>query len=189
MPELPQRPEAADALARFFYDPEEDAAALPALDGAPAPSPSPEPGAVREFLAFTLAGEDYAVAIERLREIVRDPILTEVPRAPAHVLGVITLRGDVVPVFDLRARLGLAKPESSYGRTRVVIMDVGRGPFGVVVDEVRQVVRLPQAAIEPAPPGLGGLEPEFLEGIARVAGRLVVLLAVERVLGDRGNGA
>ncbi len=123
--------------------------------------------------------------IEHIREIVRDPVLTEVPRAPSHVLGVMMLRGEVVPVFDLRRKLGLGQLSTPPRASRVVIVDLGLGPAGIVVDTVRQVVRLRDSAIEPTPPGVGGADPESLAGIAREKDRLILLLDLTHVLGVR----
>ena len=112
----------------------------------------------REYVAFFLGDEEYGVSIERVREILKPPPITEVPRAPPPVIGVITLRGEVVALVDPRRRLDLP-PAAPGPRARVVVCETADGPIGLVVDSVSQVVRLPAGAIEPRPSGIGGPAP------------------------------
>jgi purine-binding chemotaxis protein CheW len=180
--ETPATP-AGDPLEEFFFRSDEAVGELEELAAGLEPAaeaPEEEP---REYLGFSLAGEEYAVELERIREIVRVPQITEVPRAPADISGVMSLRGEVMPVFDLRKRLRLPAGEApSTKRARVVVVDVGDGPEGILVDAVDQVVRLRPSTIEPPPPGLGGLESECLCGIGRLRDRMFVLLNLPAVL-------
>jgi len=143
-----------------------------------------------EVLTFALGDEEYGVDIQRLREIVRVRPITEVPRAPAFVLGVIGVRGEVLPVLDLRRRLKLRPPAEPPGReARVLIVKRGAEAFGLLVDEVRQVVRLREEDIEATPPVLIGAESEFIAGIGRPRpDRLVILLALDAVLAFTATG-
>src|SRR5579884_815944 len=129
-----------------------------------------EAGRRVEYLAFVLAGETYAVQIAHVAEILRPPPLTEVPRAPATVLGVISVRGKLVTVIDLRRRFRL--PEVPLDRkSRILLADVGTGEqIGLLVDEVQQVWRLAPEEIEPSGV-LGGEQPAHIAGIGRPAGR------------------
>jgi len=122
-----------------------------------------------EYLAFVLAGETYAVQIAHVAEILRPPPVTEVPRAPANVLGVISVRGKLVTVLDLRKQLRL--PAGPLDRkTRVLLADVGTGEqIGLLVDEVHQVWRLSAEEIEPSNV-LGGEQPAHIAGIGRPEG-------------------
>lgn len=189
-----RRTPGADALADFFYRPDEqlgeELADLVPESEEQAPT-ADEP--LREFLGFELAGEHYAVELERIREIVKVYSITEVPRAPADVLGVTSVRGEVMPVFDLRRRLRLPRAEGEpERRARVVIVDIGDGSVGLLVDAVESVVRLRGSTIEAPPPGLGAnVESEYLVGIGRVEDRMYVLLNLSTVLagaGSRGGG-
>lgn len=173
---------AADPLDEFFYRPDEDIGALGALvefaadlEEEPAPAPEEPP---REFLGFRLAGEDYAVELGQVREIVRVPPIAEVPRAPASIAGVMTVRGEVMAVFDLRRRLGLPPPPAELGReARVLVLQQADGPMGVLVDAVEEVLRLRPSTIEPPPTGLGsGERAECIGGIGRARERLYALL-------------
>jgi purine-binding chemotaxis protein CheW len=167
----------ADPLDEFFYRVDEAAPRLPQLG--PAADAAEEEAALvvrEEYLTFLLGAEEYAVAIGRVREVIKAPPITEVPRAPAHVLGVVTVRGGVVAVVDPRRRLGLPAAELAEGRGKVVIVDVGEGPCGLLVDRVASVVRLPLGSIEPCPQGVAGSRGEYLAGIGRAGDRLFTVL-------------
>jgi purine-binding chemotaxis protein CheW len=144
-------------------------------------------GSTLQFLSFRSGGEACAVALPRVREIVRYEKLTRVPRAPACLRGVLNLRGSVVPVVDLAVGLGL--PEAPVSpHTCILIAEVaieGEPTIaGLVADEVSQVLELTPQQIEP-PPSFGTRVPAaMLRGMARVEGGFVVLLDLDRLLGD-----
>ncbi len=183
-PEARRAPQ-GDPLDEFFYRPDEEAPSIPALGAhaaEPAPPDDPDMAIREEYLTFLLGGEEYAVAIERVREVLKAPPITEVPRAPAHIVGVVTVRGEVVAVFDPRRRLGLPGSLPEEGAGRVVIVDAGDGPCGLLVDAVASVVRLRPGSIEPCPQGIGGASAECLAGIGRVAERLFTVLDLGALL-------
>ena len=143
-----------------------------------------EAGRRIEYLAFVLAGETYAVQIAHVAEILRPPPITEVPRAPATMLGVISVRGKLVTVVDLRRRFHL--PEAPIDRkSRILLADVGKGEqLGLLVDEVQQVWRLAAEEIEAADV-LGGEQPAHIAGIGRPAdggGATLILLELRPIL-------
>ncbi len=134
--------------------------------------------ALRELLVFELEGGLYALPVERVREIVRARALTAVPRTPAEILGVIVLRGEIVQVLDLRRRLGLA-PAAPTRATRVIVLHGEDGEIaGLLVDGVKEVLRLAESELLPPPPG----ETRGVAALARRGERFVSLLAVERVV-------
>ena len=137
---------------------------------------------VRDYLAFGVGNEEYGVDIERLREIIKVRPVTEVPHAPTFVLGVIAVRGVVLPVIDMHRRLRLAADGMSRAARFLVVRRGEEELFGLLVDEVRQVVRLSDAEIEPPPPMLSGSEADFVSGIGRSRGRMVILLNLDQVL-------
>ncbi|HEY6099772.1 MAG TPA: chemotaxis protein CheW, partial [Anaeromyxobacter sp.] len=167
-----------DPLADFFYREDEEAPEVPAIGASADAHAAEDPDSMvrEEYLTFVLGNEEYAVAIERVREVMRSPPITEVPHAPPHVLGVVTVRGEVVAVFDPRRRLGLPGAAPASGRGRVVIVDAGEGPCGLLVDAVASVVRLRPGSIEPRPQGIGGVSAECLAGIGRQGDRLFTVL-------------
>ena len=143
----------------------------------------------RRFLTFLLAGEEYALDILRISEIIKVRPVTEVPRAPAFVTGIISVRGTIVPVVDLRLRLHLPAPDPGPA-ARILIVKRDDEPCGLVVDEVVHVVRLHAEDIEPPPPVVGGQSSEFIGGIGRppsilmpgLGGRMLIVLNVDAVV-------
>jgi purine-binding chemotaxis protein CheW len=144
----------------------------------------------REVLAFLIGSEEYAVDIRRIREIIKPREPTEVPRAPAFVLGIISVRGTIIPVIDLRRRLRLDPALWPATRdARILIVTRAEESFGLFVDEVRQVVRMRDAEIEPPPAMLGFAETEFIAGIGRpYRDRLLILLELDAVLTFSAGG-
>jgi purine-binding chemotaxis protein CheW len=173
-----------DALDDFFFRGDEDVPALVALPTDPeaAPAGVAEDAGVEEYLTFRLGAEEYAVAIEHVREVLKSQAITEVPRAPAGVLGVVSVRGEVVAVFDPRTRLGLPGPAPADGAGRIVIVDAGEGPSGLLVDSVASVVRLAHGSVEPCPQGIGGASADCLAGIGRERSRLFMVLDLAALL-------
>ena len=140
-----------------------------------------EGGRRTEYLAFALAGETYGVPIANVAEILKPPPITEVPRAPRNVIGVVSVRGKLVTVVDLRRRFRLAEGPIDR-KTRILLADLGRDEqVGLLVDEVLQVYRLSDAEIEPANV-LGGDQPAHIAGIGRPPGNLLILLDLRPIL-------
>lgn len=143
----------------------------------------------RRYLSFQLAGEVYAADIMEVREILKLFTLTEVPRAPKEILGVLSKRGVVMPVVDLAAILGLrsANPDLDKSQRVLVVGDAER-VCGLRVDRVQQVVRLGQRHIEEVPPSLGNRNAHMLLGLGRPrsdgtdAAQILILLDIEAVL-------
>jgi purine-binding chemotaxis protein CheW len=137
---------------------------------------------LRELLAFTLAGDPYAIPVEWVREIVRLKAITPMPRVPQEILGVISLRSEIVQVLDLRRRLRLeAQPPSRTSRIIVLHGDQG-AVTGLLVDAVREVLRVPEEAIQPPPTG----ESDSVEALCCQADEFISLINLDRVL-DLGS--
>jgi purine-binding chemotaxis protein CheW len=132
-------------------------------------------------LTFSLAGEEYGVDILTVREIRGWTRVTRIPQAPAYVLGVLNLRGAIVPVMDLRLRFGLER--ESYGDSTVMIIVAVAGRlFGIVVDAVSDVVDIDMAAIRPVPDMGAIVDTRYLKGLATHVERMVMLLDVEKLM-------
>jgi purine-binding chemotaxis protein CheW len=139
-----------------------------------------ELGRRTEYLAFILAGDAYAVRISFIAEILKPLPITEVPRASRDVIGIMSVRGRLVTVIDLRRRFRLA--ESPIDRkTRILLVDTGGEHIGLLVDEVVQVYRLAESEIE-QPNVLGGEQPAHVAGIGRPPGALLILLDLKPIL-------
>lgn len=135
----------------------------------------------RQLVIFSLANEAYGVDIGQVREIIRMQSITFVPDSPAFVEGVINLRGRVIPVIDLRVRFSLAAAEAT-AESRIVVVHVGDEDIGMIVDSVTEVLRVPVTAIE-APSGLVTTEQSYyMDGIAKLEDRLLILLDLDKVL-------
>lgn len=183
-----------ELLEDFFYRPDEDVGAL--FDAAAGTSELPAPveeEVPREFLAFHLGVEVYALPIEAVREIVKVPVLTELPRTPADLLGVMNLRGEVLPVYDLKLRLRLsatpapvAGPGAEQARiprsSRILVLRDGQGDAGVLVDAVQEVVRLRPSTLEAPPRGISSGDRQAITGLGRRHDQLFILLDPSQAL-------
>jgi purine-binding chemotaxis protein CheW len=136
-----------------------------------------------QLISFVVGGEDYGIDIQRVKEVIRIREITKLPKCPVFVKGVINLRGDVIPIIDLREKFGL--PHEEYtDMTRVIVVEVDEKSIGMVVDSVSHVIRLSEDEIEPPPPLIGGLSSEFRRKVrARTNGR-----ACARLIGFSNRG-
>ncbi|HLA30467.1 MAG TPA: chemotaxis protein CheW [Pseudomonas sp.] len=138
-----------------------------------------------QYLTFMLGGEMFAIGILGIKEILEYGHLTNVPLMPAFVRGVINLRGAVVPVVDLSARFGRQTSEVTR-RSCIVIIEAdsqdGTQDVGLLVDAVSAVLEIPAGEIEPAPSFGARIRSDFISGMAKVAGKFVIVLNVDRVL-------
>ncbi|MFZ2407833.1 MAG: chemotaxis protein CheW [Methylobacter sp.] len=139
----------------------------------------------QQYLTFMLSGETYAISILRIKEIIQYGQLTEVPRMPNFIRGVINLRGAVVPVIDLSARFG--KPPTQVGRRNcIIIIEVEiedeTHSVGVMVDAVNAVLEISDSEIEPAPTFGTNIHAEFIAGMGKINGKFVIILNIQQVL-------
>lgn len=137
--------------------------------------------ALTELLGFMLSNEEYSLDILEIKEIIRLQDITAVPRTPVYLRGIITLRGVIIPIFDLRTRMGLGETEDS-GSTRIIVVYRGEEYAGLIVDAITQVMRIRPEKIEPSPTTIGVSEAEYIKGVTRHEERLVILLNLPRVL-------
>ena len=138
-----------------------------------------------KYLVFELGTEEFGIRVLQVREITGVQEITALPQTPAHVKGVINLRGKVIPVVDLRLKFGL--PEQEYTeRTCIIVVQVNRrnGPIsmGIVVDGVVEVLTLAASDIEDTPDFGGGAATPYLLGMAKVKGKVKILLEIDQVL-------
>ena len=138
-----------------------------------------------KYLTFKLAREEYGIGILKVREIIGMMKITPVPQTPDFVKGVINLRGQVIPVIDLRLKFGM--PELEYTeRTSIIVVEVsgptGRIQIGIVVDEVSEVVNIRLEDIEDTPTFGARLDTEFILGMAKMEDGVKILLDIDRIL-------
>lgn len=140
-----------------------------------------------KYLTFCLAGEEYGISILKIKEIIGMMPITPVPRTPVYMKGVINLRGKVIPIVDLRLKFGME--EIGYTeRTCIVVVEIvgheGSMLFGIVVDSVSEVLNIRGEDIEEALFFGQGLEMDYILGMAKMNGRVKILLDIDRVLGS-----
>ncbi|MBE7414827.1 MAG: chemotaxis protein CheW [Deltaproteobacteria bacterium] len=136
---------------------------------------------VLQLVTFRLGKEEFSLDILSVQEIIRHMELTRVPKTPDFVDGVINLRGKVIPVLDLRKRFGLGSDEMT-NETRIIVVEVASKTVGLKVDAVSEVLRLPADRVEAPPEMVTGVESEYIKGVGKLDGRLLILLDVEKVL-------
>ena len=135
-----------------------------------------------QLVTFTLGQEEYGVDISKVREINRLVEITHVPRAPGFVEGLINLRGNVVPIIDLRKRFDI-KRSGDENQQRIIVVDVHGRTIGVIVDSVSEVLNLPAENIEGVPATISsGVNTQFLKGVGKIGDRLMLLLDLDSIL-------
>lgn len=142
---------------------------------------APPPAPAEHLATFHLGREEYGVEVRLVQEIIRVPSITQVPRAPERLRGVVNLRGRVIPVFDLKRTLGLGEVELARA-SRIVVVRLRDRLLGLLVDAASQVLRVPLSAIAPAPEEAGTPEVAGVRGVARLPDRLIILLDLHKAL-------
>jgi len=138
-----------------------------------------------KYLTFALGGEEYGIGILKVKEIIGLMAITPVPRTPAHMRGVINLRGKVIPVVDLRLKFGMERGEST-DRTCIVVVEIasdsGKISIGSVVDSVSEVLNIRAAEIEDTPSFGSKLDTAYILGMAKSGQGVKILLDIDKVL-------
>ncbi len=141
-----------------------------------------------QLVSFRLAQEEYGIEITKVREIILMGEITRVPQTPDYIRGLINLRSTVIPIVDLRFRFGLAKDEQT-DETRIMVVNVAGKTIGIVVDAVSEVLRISQDQTAPLPPTVAGLGREYLTGLVKLESRLLILLDIDKILGEEETAA
>jgi len=135
----------------------------------------------KQFVVFQLSKETYGVDISKVWEIITMQPITQVPHTAEFIEGIINLRGRVIPVIDLRKRFNL--PEDEFTRsTRIVVIEISGNTLGMIVDGVSEVLRIPSDIVEPPPPAITNIDADYLQGVAKLEDRLIILLNLDKVL-------
>ncbi len=179
-----------EILGRLDPPNEGTAPPAPAEKGAPAVeaahsrvSPDAAADDYAKFVTFHLDREEYALPIAQVQEINRVGEITKVPNAPGHVIGVINLRGKILPVIELKKRLNLGTTTAIDKHSRVVVAEQGPRLIGLLVDRVSQVINIASSAIEEAPREIVQTLENYLTGVGKVDGRMIIILDLERIVG------
>ena len=134
-----------------------------------------------QLVAFELMGEEFGVPILEVREIILMPDITPVPQAPDFVEGVINLRGQIIPIVDLRKRFSLESKDKDK-ETRIVVVEIDNNVLGLVVDGNAEVVRVPEETVRATPALIASsIGAEFIRGIAQHDERMLILIDLHKV--------
>ena len=134
-----------------------------------------------QLVTFSISDEEFGVDILKVQEIIRTMEISKVPRAPDFVEGVINLRGKVIPIIDLRRRFGLTHKQHDKN-TRIIVIEMTDVIVGFVVDAVSEVLRIPASTVEPPPPVVAGMDSEYISGVGKLEGSLLILLDLDKLL-------
>lgn len=145
-----------------------------------AAAPHADPSAPSQLVTFRLASEEYGVNIMLVQEIILIGQITQMPNVPAHVRGLINLRGHVIPVLDLRRRFGLGSTERT-DESRIIVLNVKKRTIGIMVDAVDQVLRLSADQIDAGAGSMGGSGRKYVGGLVKLENKLLILLNVEQI--------
>lgn len=136
-----------------------------------------------QLVSFKIGAEEFGIDILKVNEIIRMMSITKVPNAPSFVDGVVNLRGRVIPVINLRAKLVL--PRKEYDRnSRIIVVELNTKTIGFIVDEVSEVLRIPVNITEKPPEMVSGINAAYITAIGKLEDRLLILLDLERILGE-----
>jgi purine-binding chemotaxis protein CheW len=134
-----------------------------------------------QLVGFKLENEEYGVDILRVKEIIKMIKLTPIPNAPDYIEGVINLRGKIIPVVDIRRKMGMNKKEIDKN-SRIIVVELNDKTLGFIVDEVSEVLRIPKSITEPPPSEIiGGVDSNYIISVAKLEERLLTLLDLEKI--------
>ena len=134
-----------------------------------------------QLVVFVMESEEFACGINNVREVLKMIRVTPLPRSLDFVEGVINMRGEVIPVIDLRKRFGLPEAERT-DESRIIIVEVEEYMVGLIVDSVREVLSLPDQQIQEAPSQVAGGKTDLIKGVGKVDGRMLIILDLTRIL-------
>jgi purine-binding chemotaxis protein CheW len=134
-----------------------------------------------QMVVFKLEKEEFAVDIHQVKEVLKMSRVTPLPQSAHYIEGVINLRGEVIPVVDLRKRFELPEGERAE-QTRIIIVEIQDSNVGLIVDSVSEVLRLSSSAIQSPPERVAGTRTDLIKGVGKVADRLLIVLNLDKIL-------
>ena len=135
-----------------------------------------------QIIGFKLGGEEFGVDIFSVKEIIRMSLMTRVPNAPKFVVGVVNMRGKVVPIIDLCLRFGLPLTGISNEDRKIIVIEFENKTVGFLVDSVKEVTNISKSSAEPPPPMVSGIDSDYITAIAKLDDKLLILLEVSKIL-------
>lgn len=140
--------------------------------------------AAKQYVIFKLGSEEYGVDIMRVKEISEFKESTKVPNSPYFVDGIINLRGEIIPIINLKKRFNI-ESEGINSDTRIIVINLNEKNVGFVVDEASQVLRINDEDIDPAPEIIAGVDRQYINGVGKIDDKIVILLDLEKILSDK----
>ncbi len=140
-----------------------------------------------QLVTFHIGNEEFGVDIRKVQEINSMINITKIPKAPEHVEGVVNLRGKIIPIVSLRAKLNFAEKGLDKS-SRILVVELEGTVLGFIVDSVSEVLRITEATIEPTPSIVGATDAGYIEGVINLKDRLLILLDLNRLFGDDLKG-
>ncbi len=134
-----------------------------------------------KYIVFKVADADYAIQIDSIQQVEMVERITRVPNAPEFVDGVVYLRGQVVPVINLRSRFHMEKIPYSL-QSRLIVVQQDKRRIGLAVDSAREFITIPEDQVTPPPETLAGPGTEYLEGVASISNRLILIVNIKQLL-------
>lgn len=134
-----------------------------------------------QLVTFKLGNEEFGLEILKVKEIIKPVTITSMPNSPFYVEGVINLRGEVIPVISLRKRLGLEESEIN-SKTRIIVIETDKKTTGFIVDEVNEVLRIPENIMEPTPELVSSVDSDYITGVGKLEDRLLILMDIDRIM-------
>ncbi len=138
---------------------------------------------ILQLVTFEIGEEEYAIDILKVQEINKQLEITQIPNAPYYVKGIINLRGTVLPIVDLRTKLGIT-PKENDSETRIIVVELNDSKIGFIVDKVNEVLRIPASITEPPPKIITGKNSAIFNAVAKLEDRLIVLIDLEKAFTD-----
>jgi len=134
-----------------------------------------------QLVSFKIGKEEFAIDILKVQEIIKIISITKVPNSPYYVEGVINLRGRVIPIIDLRTRLGLERIAHN-NETRIIVVELHGNTVGFIVDAVNEVLRISKSITEIPPDLVVGINSEFIESVGKLDDRILILINLEKII-------
>jgi len=134
-------------------------------------------------LTFDLGEENFLLGLMQIQEVIRRLHITKVPNSPHFIEGVINLRGKIVPIIDLRKRFGIELKEVNNNLERIIVIEFRNGQVGLMVDSVREVLKIETEKFEETPEIISRIDEKFVKGMAKYQGKIYIFLDIENILG------
>ena len=137
----------------------------------------------KQYIIFRIDKDEFGADISKVTIIERYMNITRVPATPPYIKGVINLRGDIIPVMDLRARFGIQEKEPEED-TRIIIFDINKTSFGVIVDSVAEVMQMEESKVESVTEIITDNNLDYISGVTKIGSRLITIVNIEKLISD-----